>query len=66
MDKIKVDIEELIEILSAVKEDEFATVELCINTGDYTSDYTLSVKAIGLEEEDGIDYGELYCIPEEF
>jgi hypothetical protein len=64
--KIKVDIEELIERLNQMLEDEYATVELTINTANYYDDYTLSLKALDISQEENTDYGEIACVADYF
>ncbi len=64
--KIKVDIEELLDILKSMADEEYSTVELQINSTDYFDDYTLSLKAIDISSGEDIDYGVLRCIPDDF
>lgn len=56
MSKIRVDIDELIDKLEEVKNDDFATVELTIDTDD--DDYKeLLISAVSFDEDEPINYG---------
>ena len=52
---IKVDIDELMEKLDAMKEDDFVTAELTINSNGYDSE--LEIIAVGIEEDERVSYG---------
>lgn len=64
--KIKVDIEELMQKLQNMLDDEFVTVELTINSGDYYDDFTLGLKALDISQEEDVEYGELSCVTDYF
>lgn len=61
---IKVDIDELIDRLEQMRNDEFVTVELTINTENYYEDYSLRLKALDISQEEDADYGEIGAITE--
>lgn len=56
MYKIKVDIDELLDKLEEVKNDDFATVELTIDTDD-DGYKELLVSAVSFDEDEPINYG---------
>ena len=61
---ITVDIDELIEKLSAIKEDDFTTVTLSIVGDEYISELAFSVSSFDSEEP--ISYGSINESSEEF
>lgn len=64
MDSIKIDIDEMIEKLEAMKEEDFVTCRLTIQNGDYLNE--LQVEAVGIDEEDVTSYGSLDEVIREF
>ena len=64
--KIKVDIEELMQRLQDMLDDDYVTVELTINTENYYDDYTLSLKALDISQEEDVEYGQIGCVPDYF
>lgn len=56
MNKIRVDIDELVDKLEEVKNDDFATVELTIDTDD-DGYKELLVSAVSFDEDEPINYG---------
>lgn len=63
---IKVDIEELIDKLTAMVEEGFTVAQLSIITSNYMNDFELRVGAVDLSEDENIEYGSIACIPDEF
>lgn len=57
MNKIKVDIDELIERLNEMKEDDYITVELEIISDRYDSE--LQLNAVSFESDNPVDYGSI-------
>lgn len=57
MGSICVDIDELMDKLTAMREDEFVTVKLTIDEDDYVSE--LYVDAVGIDEDDSRGYGSI-------
>lgn len=57
INKIKVDIDELIGRLEEMKEDDYVTVELEIINDDY--DAELQVSAVSFESPEPVDYGSI-------
>lgn len=57
MASIKVDIDELLDKLNAMKEDDYVTTELQIEEDDYCSE--LLVSAVSFELDEPISYGSL-------
>lgn len=57
MNKIKVDIDELIERLNEMKEDDYITVELEIISDSYDSE--LQLNAVSFESDNPVDYGSI-------
>lgn len=58
MSKIRVDIDELADKLEAMKEDDYVTTELEIETNGYDSE--LLISAVSFEENEPISYGSVY------
>ena len=54
MNKIKVDLDELLDKLEQVKDEDYATVEIEIS--DETYDRNLVIRAIGLDVDDKDDF----------
>lgn len=52
---IRVDIDELMDKLDAMKEDDFVTAELTINSDGYESE--IELYAVGIEEDERVSYG---------
>lgn len=63
---IKVDIEELMEKLTAMLEEGFTAARLSIITSNYLDDFELKVGAVDLSEDESVEYGTIQCIPDEF
>lgn len=63
MSKIKVDVDELIERLQEVRQDEFVIVELDIEESSY--DCEMHIRAIGLDDTETTDYGEISEVNDE-
>lgn len=63
MSKIRVDIDELMDKLEAMREDDYVTAELEIEDDDYNSE--LLVSAVSFEEEEPLSYGSVSEICEE-
>lgn len=57
MNKIKVDIDELMERLNEMKEDDYITVELEIISDRYDSE--LQLNAVSFESDNPVDYGSI-------
>lgn len=57
MNKIKVDIDELMERLTEMKEDDYITVELEIISDRYDSE--LQLNAVSFESDNPVDYGSI-------
>lgn len=57
MNKIKVDIDELMERLNEMKEDDYITVELEIISDSYDSE--LQLNAVSFESDNPVDYGSI-------
>lgn len=64
MAKIKVDIDELIDTIEEVKEDNYTTVELEIESDGYYTE--LGVAAVSLEEPEPVPYGTISEVKNEF
>lgn len=54
---IKVDIDELMDKLDAMREDDFVTVEIAFNSNGYDSEIELT--AVGIDEDEKISYGKI-------
>jgi hypothetical protein len=54
---IKVDIDDLAERLEAMREDDYVTAELAINSDGYSSE--LELFAVGIEDEEKLSYGKI-------
>ena len=63
MNKIKVDIDELMERLNEMKEDDYITVELEIISDRYDSE--LQLNAVSFESDNPVDYGSIAEISDE-
>jgi len=61
---IRVDIDELIDKLEAIREDDFVTTELSIDSDGY--DTELEVSAVSIEDDNNISYGKLEGLGEDF
>lgn len=57
MSEIRVDIDELLEKITSMKEDDYATALLEISSDNYCSELLLS--AVSFESEDPISYGSI-------
>lgn len=64
MAKIKVDIDELMDRLTEMKEDDYETTELEIDEDVY--DTKLNVSAVSFDSDEPIDYGSISETTEEF
>ena len=60
---IRLDIDDVLEKLEAMKEDDFVTVELTIDSDGYSTEIELC--ALGIDEEENISYGRLEDLGEE-
>lgn len=63
---IKVDIEELMDRLTAMMDEGFTVAQLSIITSNYLNDFELNVGAVDLSEDEIVEYGSISCIPDEF
>lgn len=63
MSKIRVDVDDLLSKVNAIKEDDFVTLELEIEEDDYIKE--LSINAIGIDGEDATSYGTLSEVDDE-
>lgn len=63
MSKIKVDVDELIERLTEIRQDEFVIAELEIEESAY--DCEMQIRAIGLDDEETTDYGSISEVTDE-
>lgn len=61
--KIKIDIEELMDKLTAMLEDDYVSAKLILTSDGY--DTELEVIAVGIEEEENLSYGSLEGMREE-
>lgn len=64
MSKIRVDIDELMDKLEAMKEDDYVTTELEIEGDEYSSE--LIVSAVSFEQDEPIGYGSVCEITDDF
>lgn len=60
---IRLDIDDVLEKLEAMKEDDFVTVELTIDSDGYNTEIILC--AVGIEEDENISYGRLEDLGED-
>ena len=63
---IKVDIEELLEMLKNMMDEGYTIVDIEIDNSTYYDDSTLNLKAIDLSSSDNVDYGSIRSIPDDF
>ena len=63
MSKIRVDVDDLLDKLEAMREDDYATVELHIVADDYIKE--LEVSAVGFEDDQPISYGTVSEVEDE-
>lgn len=57
MAKIRVDIDELGDKIEAMKEDDYVTTELIIDSDGYSTE--LTINAVGFDEEEPVGYGTI-------
>ena len=61
---VKVDIDELMEKLDAMREDDFVTVEIAFSSNGYESEIELT--AVGIDDDEKISYGKIEGQNEDF
>lgn len=63
---IRVDIEDLMDMLKSMLEEGYTVTELELDTLSYYDDALLNLKAIDISSNDKVDYGGIRSIPEDF
>ena len=61
---VKVDIDELMDKLEAMREDDFVTVEIAFSSNGYEDEIELS--AVGIDEDEKISYGKIEGLNDDF
>lgn len=56
---IRVNIDDLMDKVSAIRNDDFNTVEITISGGDFEDDSVLAISAISAIDDTKVEYGEI-------
>lgn len=63
---IRVDIEELMNLLQSMLDEGYTVTELELDDSTYYDESTLNLKAIDVSSSDNVDYGSVSSVPEDF